>query len=69
MIGYCSSLGLPISHVSLRGFITCPILCNNIQYITDVQHASRVSGWRNDCFTSSPRSLRPLGDEQNIFSQ
>lgn len=43
MTGYCSSLGLPISRASLRKFITRPSLCNNIQYITGVQHASRAT--------------------------
>lgn len=54
MIDYCSSLEPPISRAFLHRFITRTSLCNNIQYITDVPHASRVSEWRNDCFMSSP---------------
>lgn len=47
MIGYCSG------YQSLGEFITRPPLCNNIQYITDAQHANRASGWQNDCFTNN----------------
>lgn len=63
MTGYCSSLELPISRASLRKFITRPSLCNNIQYITGVQHASPATNGEMIVLrvVPSPRSLRSLG--------